>query len=322
MNDTQQSLMQKIEWDWKPYPEQALNEIIADRETYLPRMRAIMQRVGDDPDFFIKEEDYMGHLFAVYLLSLWRDTESFELIIDAFVDKEVDIIWNDILHEIGRFIVSTWNGNLRKIVDFIKNDRFDKYVRMNAFGGLVSLFFRGKITREQLLESAREIIRDCLCHKNQVFFAGFICECSDFYCPELHEEIRMLFAKELVDESWVCLEDFETDQKTRQNENEKNDSPRRQPIENIHEELSDWAMFSESEDEAFDDYDGYWDDDDSDEDDFDEDDLNEDYLDEDEDFDEFEPRQVQSKAEKYPGTGRNDPCPCGSGKKYKKCCLE
>ena len=21
-------------------------------------------------------------------------------------------------------------------------------------------------------------------------------------------------------------------------------------------------------------------------------------------------------------TGRNEPCPCGSGKKYKKCCLE
>ena len=24
--------------------------------------------------------------------------------------------------------------------------------------------------------------------------------------------------------------------------------------------------------------------------------------------------------EKYPGTGRNDPCPCNSGKKYKRCC--
>ena len=22
-----------------------------------------------------------------------------------------------------------------------------------------------------------------------------------------------------------------------------------------------------------------------------------------------------------PKTGRNDPCPCGSGKKYKRCCL-
>lgn len=23
-----------------------------------------------------------------------------------------------------------------------------------------------------------------------------------------------------------------------------------------------------------------------------------------------------------PKVGRNDPCPCGSGKKYKKCCME
>lgn len=30
------------------------------------------------------------------------------------------------------------------------------------------------------------------------------------------------------------------------------------------------------------------------------------------------PRPVST--EKYPGTGRNAPCPCSSGKKYKKCC--
>jgi uncharacterized protein YecA (UPF0149 family) len=27
-----------------------------------------------------------------------------------------------------------------------------------------------------------------------------------------------------------------------------------------------------------------------------------------------------SKANITPKVGRNDPCPCGSGKKYKKCC--
>lgn len=26
------------------------------------------------------------------------------------------------------------------------------------------------------------------------------------------------------------------------------------------------------------------------------------------------------REEKYPGTGRNAPCPCNSGKKYKRCC--
>jgi len=29
---------------------------------------------------------------------------------------------------------------------------------------------------------------------------------------------------------------------------------------------------------------------------------------------------LEARAKKQ--TGRNDPCPCGSGKKYKKCCLE
>ena len=27
-----------------------------------------------------------------------------------------------------------------------------------------------------------------------------------------------------------------------------------------------------------------------------------------------------SREKKYPGTGRNAPCPCNSGKKYKRCC--
>ena len=34
---------------------------------------------------------------------------------------------------------------------------------------------------------------------------------------------------------------------------------------------------------------------------------------------EFNPRL--SRAEPIQKAGRNDPCPCGSGKKYKKCCL-
>ncbi len=41
------------------------------------------------------------------------------------------------------------------------------------------------------------------------------------------------------------------------------------------------------------------------------------------DTDEVPVEQSRSlaQAKPYPHTGRNDPCPCGSGKKYKKCCL-
>ena len=32
--------------------------------------------------------------------------------------------------------------------------------------------------------------------------------------------------------------------------------------------------------------------------------------------------KVTTARRKRPKMGRNDPCPCGSGKKYKKCCME
>lgn len=33
-------------------------------------------------------------------------------------------------------------------------------------------------------------------------------------------------------------------------------------------------------------------------------------------------RKQQQLVRKYDKIGRNDPCPCGSGKKYKKCCMK
>ncbi len=36
-------------------------------------------------------------------------------------------------------------------------------------------------------------------------------------------------------------------------------------------------------------------------------------------YDDWTPEQPYVNTQ--PKVGRNDPCPCGSGKKYKKCCL-
>jgi uncharacterized protein YecA (UPF0149 family) len=37
--------------------------------------------------------------------------------------------------------------------------------------------------------------------------------------------------------------------------------------------------------------------------------------------DDFWLPEVKQVVRQGPKIGRNDPCPCGSGKKYKKCCL-
>lgn len=35
-----------------------------------------------------------------------------------------------------------------------------------------------------------------------------------------------------------------------------------------------------------------------------------------------DPFKEPVQKERFPGTHRNDPCPCGSGKKYKRCCKD
>ena len=50
-------------------------------------------------------------------------------------------------------------------------------------------------------------------------------------------------------------------------------------------------------------------------------DLSDEYEDEGGDENDAEWEPVETYVRPTPKVGRNDPCPCGSGKKYKKCCL-
>jgi hypothetical protein len=43
--------------------------------------------------------------------------------------------------------------------------------------------------------------------------------------------------------------------------------------------------------------------------------------DDDWELDEEDPDEIELDEPKMPTVGRNQPCPCGSGKKYKRCCL-
>ena len=311
MNNQQKSPVEIIEWEWQPYPEKALDEILADREKYLPQIRQILQRVVEDPDFYVDEEDYNGHMFAVYLLSQWRDTDSFQLILDAFSGDSIENIWGDVMHEVGKFIVSTFSGDVRTVVDFIKNPDFNSFVRMNAFGGLVNIYYQEQLERQQLIEIAREIFSDCSRPEETILLSGLVCECCRFYSPELDQDIGRLFEEKLIDDMWVDYESYKECNENRDRETEEKDDSFCKPVCDIHQELKKWDMFSSPTGAASQNTnsarnngaDNYYDDDYSDKD-------NAASL-----------SQKQAPAEKYPGTGRNDNCPCGSGKKYKKCCL-
>jgi hypothetical protein len=87
-------------------------------------------------------------------------------------------------------------------------------------------------------------------------------------------------------------------------------------IDDTVEELSRWSSFRDDDDEL-----SSWDDIEDDDGSYDDED---DYYDEEFEADEDDtvraPSAVENVRNSSPRVGRNSPCPCGSGKKFKRCC--
>jgi hypothetical protein len=139
---------------------------------------------------------------------------------------------------------------------------------------------------------------------------------------EVQGEIEAAFKQELVNEGIIDWEYFEDYLLHPDQPGECPNLKRKRPaaIEDTVEELRSWACFAEKpitplfprQDESPIIVDPFYDVPDS--------------LDEDDD--EWErplqspPADLLTIRHDAPRVGRNDPCPCGSGKKYKKCCLK
>jgi hypothetical protein len=171
---------------------------------------------------------------------------------------------------------------------------------------------------------------------------GILCDIIHTANPDYLPLARTAYEKGLVDVFMICLENVEESLNSRETPFENMRFPKRD-FSNA-DVLASWAWFQEDSGREynFDDDDGDWEDDD------------EDYEDDDEwifanNF--VSPAQreimqrlasdmfpslvamdkgstIESKLEAIAGdlgasdkkVGRNDPCPCGSGRKYKMCC--
>ena len=110
--------------------------------------------------------------------------------------------------------------------------------------------------------------------------------CSAYLCAdELIDDIKQAYREELIDESYVGLDEIESDIALGKDSvpSRLEADPNFQLVEDTEREIGWWACFHRVEPKA----------------------------------PSAPPVQFQRPG---PKIGRNEPCPCGSGKKYKKCC--
>ncbi|MCE9544449.1 MAG: DUF1186 domain-containing protein [Planctomycetia bacterium] len=261
-------------------------------------------------------EPFDGNLpfYAFYLLGEFRATEALPAIVEALSlpEVELEILLGDALTMAGSRVLAYLASDRQDVIDaLIDNRLLYEYVRWEAAGSLKYLVRDGLITREAAVERLRFHLRTAIDNFDEPVIGFLVCELDILFPAEAKVEIDEAFDKGFVEQGLIdrdCL--ARTYAKGEEGVREYWKQHEYSAHLDILEEFRGWKGHDDGgEEEGF----------------------QENLVGIDDkfvDIDDFGLPEMETtlpppidqpiRAERHPG--RNDPCSCGSGKKYKKCC--
>jgi hypothetical protein len=297
--------------DFAPY-EAALKAATEQHEAITPELIAAIDRVSENPAPYLQKDshDWLHH-FALLLLAQFRETRALDCILRFFSlpgETALDLTGDMITEQGATVLASVCDGDPAPLLRLANDESINMFVRTQSIDGLLVQRAWGERPREAVIEDLRGLFSSLAKPGDDYVWAGLICSLCDFDAVELLPEGRRAFEEGLVDETVIRpesmdeLEHPETRRFALPPGQTEFDLFREshEPIDAV-AECSAWLCFRTEEDYA-----GIHD-----------------WEDEIEEDDHQFARAIAYGDKPYtapPKVGRNDPCPCGSGKKYKKCC--
>jgi hypothetical protein len=291
-------------------PRKALEIAMAHRDLVTPHLLEILKKTVEDPSAV--RVSYMGHLYAMYLLAAFREKEAYPLIADLALLPEnlLDSLLDDVVtDDLGRSLASVSCGDDALIRSLVENKSANEWARAAGVQALVALVACGEKTRNEVIDYFRGLYRGKLEREYSAVWDALISHSMDLHPAELFEDMRQAREDDLFDpdlaqwgEVSECLErGMEANLRTLK------DDPFLSLITDPVAELETWACFRPTEA------------------------LNPEvecgeapdprsYAEEKEPTPPPMWEPMEPVRREKPNIGRNEPCPCGSGKKYKKCC--
>ncbi len=292
-------------------PVEAIEAARADRAALVPEfVRGVEKIVAGEGE---SESD--NALFWIFhLLGEWREKTAYRPLaaLLRLPGYEIEEILGDATADTShRVMAAVFDGDPTPLYDIIRDPDADEFVRSRMCEALAMVTLRGELPREQTVQFLRACFSE-LEQENSFVWEGWQNAIAMLGLVELVPLVKQAFEREFVDPQWLGFADFEKDL----HEAVSGAGPLALGADrefelfgDTVEELSTWA-FSEPESETLEDSG-------------------------------FEPEPWERRERRgrggddrvvwssrdgpavnpYKGVGRNDPCPCGSGKKFKKCCL-
>jgi hypothetical protein len=282
------------------FPKEAMAAATAQREVMAPIFVDLLDRVSQQRSGAMRDADLMALIPVVYQLGQWRETRAYRPLLRLMrrSTRTLDATLGDAVTESAfRMIAGTFDGDLDPLFEAIMDLGADDFARSAMMSALV-LLAELHPTRRPVIES---FIRNFITVQPKApadLLIGWTEAVADLGLEDMTDAVRAVFDKGQIPKDYCSFSDVLADLEATRAAGgiPANRRYRLGLIEDAVGELSRWYCYTDA------------------------------YFEKQKARKENPDPRVIPMAnflrDLSPSVGRNDPCPCGSGKKFKKCCLQ
>jgi hypothetical protein len=284
-----------------------LHELSHAKDMPVEALNAASERRAEMIPLFLKEiEDYRGMpgregkatplFFIFHLLGEWREKSAYRPLtrfLRSPPDDLDNVLGDAITVTTHRVIAAVFDGDLDPLFGVILDAEADEYVRSRMCEALAMVVLQGAADRDAAARFLRDGFGTFQPRAENFVWNGWQSAIALLGLNDLRDLVKQAFENGYIAPEWLGFEDFEEDLKQgieRIERGSQDINPEFDLFGDTIEELSGWLAFSD-ESQA------------------------------EEEWPDAEMGYGEPAINPFRDVGRNDPCPCGSGKKFKKCCL-
>ena len=284
-------------------PGAAMRSALDHWETAGPRFVELLERCAEGADRTDPTKDAL--FFAIHLLGEKREAKAFPALCRLLQNEEPaeSILGDAITENLCGVLIGTYNGDADALKRVIESTSADEYVRAAALDAMAYLTRAGSFTDQEMRGYLLHLLKEMQPQSECFVWTAWADAAANLGYADFAGEVEQLIRRDFVPYRTMDIEDFQ-----RQLRRTLEDPQRLEgftydqvgPFTDAIGTLSTWYGFSEEyrrvRERAGDEPPAWASDNELD--------LTQPYI------------------NPLRHVGRNDPCPCGSGKKYKKCCLQ
>lgn len=293
-------IIEQLKYYTETLPKEALKQAIEHKEEITPKLIEMLEYTKNNLEkIFYEEDEFFGYTYAYFLLAEYREKKAFPYLIDLLnKDEEIIdyIIGEDYPGYVPRLLASTYNGDDKALFDIIESNQINEFVRCSTLQTFAILYLYGVKDRDFLVNYLKKLLNEKDENDNSYLYEEIIEEVCQLKLTELAEDInKVMYIIENKEEREDLKNILKDDSKIN-----RNIYPFKPFYEYIYDTIGimeEWQCFRYIEDEEFESSDDYK-------------------------VCQYIINNRNNNVDDYIiDLGRNDLCYCGSGKKYKKCCM-